>query len=340
MSTANNPPVAAVTTDESPDLSPPSAQDEDVTGHSGPGAGDAPDAIDAAPTPPPTRNQQADQPESDDDTQMMDKIQGYFGLSTTPFGRALAPSQLHRHAAHSEAIARITWCVGDRGLAVITGEVGVGKTAATRAAIAALDPARHIAIYLGNPDVGVRGIHTAIVTALGGVPKPHKATLIPQASDMLATELAERGRVPVLVIDEAHMLAHDQLESVRMLTNFNYDSASPFATLLIGQPTLKRKIKLGVLAALDQRITVRYHMAGMTSEETAGYIRHHMTIVGRSDPLFSDDAVTLLHEASRGYPRSVNNLARAALLATFTDGKTIVDVTAARKAVNDSAAPD
>jgi type II secretory pathway predicted ATPase ExeA len=157
---------------------------------------------------------------------------------------------------------------------------------------------------------------------------------------MLATELAERGRVPILVLDEAHKLDHEQLESVRMLTNSDYDSASPCATLLIGQPTLKRKIKLGVLAALDQRITVRYHMAGMTGEETAGYIRHHMTLAGRSDPLFSDDAINLLHEGARGYPRSVNNLARAALLAAFTEGKTIVDESSARKAVNDSATPD
>lgn len=159
-------------------------------------------------------------------------------------------------------------------------------------------------------------MHTAIVTALGGVPKNSKATLIPQASDALATEQAERGRTPVLVIDEAHVLAHDQLESVRMLTNHEMDSASPFATLLIGQPTLKRKIKLGVLAALDQRIGIRYHMTGMTSDETADYMRHHMTLAGRADPLFSDDAITLIHETARGYPRSVNNLARQALIAT------------------------
>lgn len=306
-----------------------------------PGQNDDAPATRAAPEPrPATPRPSRPQRTGSDDSGMLDKIQGYFGLSRTPFARDLAPAMMHRHTAHQEAMARITWCVAERGLGVFTGEVGVGKTATTRTAISGLDPSRHIAIYLGNPDIGIRGIHTAIVSALGGVPKPHKATLIPQASDMLATELAERGRVPILVLDEAHKLDHEQLESVRMLTNSDYDSASPCATLLIGQPTLKRKIKLGVLAALDQRITVRYHMAGMTGEETAGYIRHHMTLAGRSDPLFSDDAIDLLHEGARGYPRSVNNLARAALLAAFTEGKTIVDESSARKAVNDSATPD
>nr|WP_021592287.1 hypothetical protein [Actinomadura madurae] len=75
-----------------------------------------------------------------------------------PFGRDLAPGMMHRHAVHGEATTRITWCVAERALGVVTGEVGVGKTVATRAAVASLDPARHIPIYLGNPDVGVRGI--------------------------------------------------------------------------------------------------------------------------------------------------------------------------------------
>ena len=202
---------------------------------------------------------------------MIERLHAHWGFTRTPFGRDLAPGMLHRHTGHGEAAARISWTIREHALGVLTGEVGVGKTVAARAAPASLDPARHIVIYRGNPAVGPRGIHHAIVTALGGVPRVHPAPLVPHAADTRATEYAERGRTPVLVIDEAHLLDHVQLEGVRMLTNHDMDSRSPFATLLIGQPTLRRKIKLGVLAALDQRIAVRYHMTGMTSEETAGY---------------------------------------------------------------------
>ena len=73
------------------------------------------------------------------------------------------------------------------------------------------------------------------------------------------------------------------------------DSRSPFACLLVGQPTLRRRIKLGTFAALDQRIALRYAMPGMTTEETGNYIAHHLGIAGRSDPLFSDDAVDPRH---------------------------------------------
>jgi type II secretory pathway predicted ATPase ExeA len=266
---------------------------------------------------------------------MIDRFQSHYGFGRLPFGRDLAPGMLHRHAAHAEACARITWCVDQRALGVLTGEVGAGKTVALRAALSTLDTSRYTVIYLGNPAVGVRGIHHHIVTALGGVPRFHHATLVPQAADALATEHAERGRTPVLVIDEAHLLEHDQLDSLRMLTNHDMDSRSPFACLLVGQPTLRRKIKLGVLAALDQRIALRYAMPPMTSEETTSYLRHHLALAGRSDTLFSDDAAALIHQTSRGYPRAVNNLATQALIAAFAANKTIVDESSARAAVTE-----
>jgi type II secretory pathway predicted ATPase ExeA len=267
---------------------------------------------------------------------VIDRLQGFFGFTRTPFGRDLAPGMLHRHTSHGEAVARIGWCITEHRIGVITGEVGAGKTVAVRAALHALDPTRHTIIYLPNPTVGVRGIHHQIVAALGHRPLTHHATLVPQtvyADNALAVEQAERGRTPVLVIDEAHLLDHQQLESIRMLTNHDMDSTSPFACLLVGQPTLRRRMKLGVLAALDQRIGLRYAMPPMTAEETGSYLRHHVTLAGRSDTLFSDDATALIHQTSRGYPRAVNNLAVQALVAAFASDKAIVDESSTRAAV-------
>jgi type II secretory pathway predicted ATPase ExeA len=80
---------------------------------------------------------------------------------------------LHRHHGHAETVARIGWLVDQRAIGVVTGEVGASKTVATRAAVAALDPSRHTIIYQANPAVGARGLYTAIVTALGGLPRFH-----------------------------------------------------------------------------------------------------------------------------------------------------------------------
>ena len=216
--------------------------------------------------------------------------------------------------------------------------VGAGKTVAVRAATAALDASRHVIIYLPNPSIGVRGLLQHIVAALGQVPSFYTATLAPQAADALAAEHAERGRTPVVVIDEAHLLDNQQLEAIRMLTNHDMDSGAPFAALLVGQPTLRRRLRLGVLAALDQRIAVRYALPGMSPADTADYIRHHTRIAGRDDTLFSDDAITLIHNASRGHPRAVNNLAVHALTAAFAADKAIVDEKSARVAVTETGA--
>jgi type II secretory pathway predicted ATPase ExeA len=149
---------------------------------------------------------------------MIDTVVTRFGLARMPFGRDLPPSRLHRHHDCGEAAARIAWAVSEKTIAMITGEVGTGKTVAIRAAVADLDAAAHTVIYIGNPATGVRGILAHVVTALGGKPVHGTAALAVQAWSVLAGEAAERGRTPVLVIDEAHMLGHDQLESIRMMT--------------------------------------------------------------------------------------------------------------------------
>ena len=242
---------------------------------------------------------------------------------------------LHQHAAHAEAVARITWTVRERAVGVITGEVGTGKTVAARAAIAGVDQTRHTVIYLADPTQRHPRRPPPRRHRLGSRPAHGTATLAAQASGVLAAEHGERGRVPVLVIDEAHLMTHDQLEAVRILTNSEMDAASPLACLLIGQPTLRRMLRLGVLAALDQRIGLRYAMPAMTAEQTAGYITHHLKLAGRSDPLFSDDAVALIHDAARGLPRAVNNLATQALVAAWAGRKSIVDEQSARAAVTE-----
>jgi type II secretory pathway predicted ATPase ExeA len=110
------------------------------------------------------------------------------------------------------------------------------------------------------------------------------------------------------------------------------DSTSPFAGLLVGQPTLARQLRMGIFAALDQRIAIRYQLKPMDIAETAGYLRHHLALAGRDDPLFADDAIARLHRVSNGLPRQLNNAAIAAMIAAASTGSTLVDDVAAKKA--------
>ena len=265
----------------------------------------------------------------------VDKLKAHYGLTRTPFSRGIAPSQIFQARTHKEAVARLRWLVDETAIGVVTGEVGAGKTIAARAAVATLDTSRFTILYLSNPMVGARGIHHHLVTALGDIPKFHRPALIAQTADLLATETEERRKTVVLIVDEAHLLTVEQLEQLRLLTNTDMDSRSSLGLILLGQPTLRRRLKQGHFAALDQRIALRFHLDGLPLEETAAYIAHHLTLAGRTDTLFSDDATALIHQTSRGIPRAINNLTVQALIAAYADSKGIVDESSARAAITE-----
>ncbi len=267
----------------------------------------------------------------------IDKLRSHYGLSATPFSRGIAPSQIFQARSHKEAVARLRWLIDETAIGVITGEVGAGKTLAARACVATLDTSRFSIVYLSNPMVGARGIHHHLVTALGETPKFHRPALIAQTADLLATETEERRKTVVLIVDEAHLLSSEQLEQLRLLTNTDMDSRSSLGLVLLGQPTLRRRLKQGHFAALDQRIGLRFHLDGLPLAETADYIAHHLALAGRTDTLFSDDAIALIHQTSRGIPRAINNLAVQALIAAYAETKGIVDESAARAAVTETA---
>jgi type II secretory pathway predicted ATPase ExeA len=256
----------------------------------------------------------------------------HFGFAKTPFTKRIAARDLMARTAHAEAVARIGFCIAEAALGVVCGEVGAGKTVAARAAVSQLDRTRYQVIYIPNPTIGTRGLYVAIVAALGGSPRFHKAEVMRQAAELLAAEEAERRRRVVLAIDEAHLLSPEQLEELRLLTNTDMDAASPFAGILLGQPTLARKLRLGVFAALDQRIATRYTITPMDLAESATYLAHHLHLAGRTEPLFADDAIARLHRVAGGLPRKLNNAATAALIAAAADGKALVDDTCAKRA--------
>jgi type II secretory pathway predicted ATPase ExeA len=257
----------------------------------------------------------------------------HFGFTRTPFTKSVPADKLFERSGHAEAVARVNYCINHSALGVVVGDTGAGKTVAVRAAVAGLDRTKYTIVYLANPSGGCRGLYVAIATALGATPRFHKAEAINQAAALLAAEEHERHRRVLLVIDEAHLLSPEQLEEVRLLSNAELDSASPFAGILLGQPTLAARLRQGVFAALDQRISVRYSLGGMDLAESVAYLRHHLALAGRADPLVADDAAARLHRYSNGLPRALNNAATAALMAAAADGKGLVDDMCAKKAI-------
>ncbi len=258
--------------------------------------------------------------------------ESYYGFTKTPFTKDISPSQLFNHNQHEEALARLSYVVKERSIGVLTGEVGSGKSVALRSMAASLDESRHSVVYFFGL-AGLRGFYSELVVHLGGTPRFLKAHLIAQAKELIEAETQGRKKSLVIIIDEAHILEPHVLDEIRLLTNSNMDSASAFSLILSGQPMLGKKLNLSSLLALSQRVALRCQLKGLNLEETAGYIRHHLTIAGRSDALFSDDAVALIHGSSAGIPRRINNIASQSLVAGFLEKKGIIDEATVRQAV-------
>jgi len=120
---------------------------------------------------------------------------------------------------------------------------------------------------------------------------------------------------PVLVVDEAHHLRNEVLEDLRLLTNYAMDAERRLCLLLVGLTELRQRLRMAVHESLTQRIVVRYHLSGLSREETPAYLCHRLQLAGSTLPLFEPPAIEALFQATQGLPRKLNQAAHYALSA-------------------------
>jgi general secretion pathway protein A len=265
---------------------------------------------------------------------MTTALNDFYAFSTTPFGKSTPGPDLFPSRGHQEIQARLTFALQERLPALITGDVGAGKSTALRAFTLSLDRNLYAVVYLPNPHLSAMTLYHQILLALQTEPAFGFARLLPQLRTTLS-DLARKGRSVLLIVDEAHLLPHDIFDQLRFLLNDEMDSASLLTLVLLGQPDLAHKLSFAPFEALNQRIAVRYHLKPFDLEETAAYVKHHLHIAGRRDPIFSDGFLALVHDHTKGVARKINNLCRTALLLGASEKKSILDETDLKRVVRD-----
>lgn len=239
----------------------------------------------------------------------------HFGLTQYPFERAPLPDELFASSAAREAQARLQHLVELRGIGLVTGEVGSGKTTVCRQLASSLHPGLHRLFYVPLSTGNVMDMYKAITWQLGLPVERNRASAY-RAIHTEVCRLAVECRIhPVLVVDEAQHLRNDVLEDLRLLTNFAMDSEPRLCLLLVGLTELRRRLGMAVHESLAQRIVVRYHLGGLARDELPEYLDHRLRLAGTSLPLFEAAAVQALYQATHGLPRKVNRLAHYALSA-------------------------
>lgn len=213
-----------------------------------------------------------------------------------------------------EATARLQVLKQSRGIFCLTGEPGAGKTSVLRRFVADLNPQTHAHCYTPHATINRSDLYRQINSLLKLPARVRKSDLFEQIQRAIFDLHDAQGKTPVIILDEAHLMDHDTLQELILITNFQMDSKVPFLLVLIGQPDLRETLKRRIHEPLNQRITLRYHMAGFqTDEEASAYVRHHLKIAGRTEPLFEDPAISLLRQLGQGLPRKIGNLAHAAM---------------------------
>ena len=256
----------------------------------------------------------------------------WFGLREKPFRKTPDPRYLYPSEAHEEALERLVFAVEEMELALLTGEVGAGKTLLTRALVDRVGDTREVGMIL-NPRLPPRQFLSAVAAELGvAEPKFRGSELLDQIHERLLA-LDEARRPALLIVDEAHLIpGRATLEEIRLLTNFQLDDRNLIAVVLVGQPELRARLEHKAFRPLTQRIGADFHLRPLTAEETAAYVRHRVAVAGGTAALFSDAALLLLHRAAGGIPRVLNHLATQALLEAMARGASAVDEDVARSA--------
>ena len=251
----------------------------------------------------------------------------YWGLREKPFRKTPDPRYLFLNDSYEEALERLKFAVEEMELALLTGEVGAGKTLLTRALVDSLGERYEVGMIL-NPRLSPRQFLRTAASELGiEEPRFHSSDLLDQIHARLL-ELDEAGRAALLIVDEAHLIpGKPTFEEIRLLTNFQLDDRNLIAIVLVGQPELRERLRHRTYRALTQRVGVSFDLVPLEPADTRAYLAHRLSVAGASRPLFSAEAIERLHEASQGIPRVLNQLATQALLEGMARGVAQVDET-------------
>lgn len=250
-------------------------------------------------------------------------LRAFFGLTHFPFKKDIAKIFISRQLDYLQK--RCAHFIETQGLALLTGEVGSGKTTFLRHFLDSLNKNTHRSFYLTQTFRNVQSFFRSLAATLGLKPKYFIDELTAQVKAELLDIYHKQKLFPLLVIDEAQNLSDTVLEEIRLLTNFNMDSKNYLSIFLLGHPVLKARLKLAPYAALKQRISFSYHMTGLEQDEIEPYLSYRLKLAGTLKPVFTSEAVILLFNYSKGLPRLINHLAHEALYQAATQEKTMID---------------
>lgn len=253
----------------------------------------------------------------------------HFGLIQRPFSLVPDPEFLFWSASHRQAYTMLEYGILTRApITLITGEVGAGKTTLLHHLLKSVEDDVRIGMIAnahGNRGELLRWVLQALAQPTS--PQASYVDLFGQFQTYLITEYAA-GRRVILIFDEAQNLSRESLEELRMLTNINSGKDELLQLVLVGQPELRNLIHCPDLTQFAQRVAANFHLTAMKPETVHTYIAHRMRIAGARHDVFESAAIDIIHKATGGVPRLINQLCDLAMVYAYsTNQKTVSKLT-------------
>ena len=259
----------------------------------------------------------------------------YWGLSVPPFENVPSQELFYESPQHEEALVRLVYAVEHKkGLAVLTGEVGSGKTTISRVLFDYLNNDGFEVVTIVNPTLSPVDLYRAILMKLGEpVEEDSKTILLNRLADRL-TQNTENDINTILIIDEAHLIKDRAiLEELRMMLNLQHNNQFLITLLLIGQPALAAN--LASLKPLKERVAIRYDLKPLDFVDTARYILYRLKQCGAQRGIFTKAALEPLYTYSKGVPLKINNLCERSLLIGMMNNSRVVNAVVVKEAIED-----
>ena len=255
-----------------------------------------------------------------------DTYRSRFGLTHHPLPRdASGKTFFDQTAGYQQLEMDFQELLDEPGLGVLTAEPGVGKTAAIRNLCAALPSPDFKVVYLCDTDVSSFDFYRTLALELGLKPSHRKAELRRDLKKSLAHFVEEQHTLPVIVVDEAHLLPDSYLGDLTGFLNFDFDRKTLCVLWLVGLPKLRGRLQLQHHASLASRLTSRVHLEALGREDFAALIEHGLKAAGARDKLLTETSLELLWSATRGNPRAAGKLLRRSLRQAHRRGQSLVD---------------
>lgn len=248
----------------------------------------------------------------------------FYGLQDIPFSLTPDPRFLYFTTSHREVMANLHYGIQHgKGLIVVTGEVGTGKTTMLRAMLSRLDRSV-LTSNIFNPGLTVPEFYEHLAADFDLGAYTSKSDLLMKLGRMLMMRHS-RGLRTVVILDEAHGLSRDLMEEVRLLLNFETYTEKQLQIILVGQPELRTALNRPELRQLKQRISLRCEIKPLKADEVSSYIRTRLKVAGATKlDLFTANAIALIYRASEGIPRLINNLCDNALLTGYATNAKLI----------------